>query len=387
MDSREKEAEALMMIKDPGLTLGKALTRYNERISVHKKGHVQERYRANSIRRHSLARKKLHEITTVDIASYRDDRLATPFGPDGKTISPSTVRLELSLLSDLFTVGEIEWGACGGNPVSKVRKPKIPPGRQRRLERFEEKRIIRYCTETGNDLVCAIICFALETSMRRGEILGLRWENVDMSARVAHLPETKNGSKRDVPLSLAAMRILNRIGPQMSGVVFDCNVNRFKSAGRLIITKTRIQDLHFHDLRHEAISRLFELGTLDMMEIAAISGHKSLQMLKRYTHLRARLLVSKLDGGKSFHRGVRAIMQIFLPYPASVSNLDDRFKLSFLDFIDIEVEHEDKDRAVELASNALLRRLAGLMKDCRIPPRPSLAFDEEGPAYMLISPM
>jgi integrase len=376
-----------MMIKEPGLTLGKALTRYNERISVHKKGHIQECYRANSIRRHKLARKRLSEITTVDIAGYRDDRLATPFGAGGKTISPSTVRLELSLLSDLFTIGEIEWGACSGNPVAKVRKPKIPPGRQRRLERFEEKRIVRYCTETGNDLVCAIICFALETCMRRGEILGLLWENVDMNARTAHLPSTKNGSKRDVPLSLAAIRILNRIGPKMTGPVFDCNVNRFKSAWRLIIEKTRIVDLHFHDLRHEAISRLFELGTLDMMEIAAISGHRSLQMLKRYTHLRARLLVSKLDGGKNFHRGVRAIMQIFLPYPASVSNVEDKFRLSFMDFGDIQVEHEDKERAVELASNALLRRLASLMKDCRIPPRPNMGLDEESPDYLLISPM
>jgi integrase len=372
---------------ETGLVLGDALTRYNDRISVHKKGHSQERYRANSIRRHPLAKKVISEITSVDIAGYRDDRLATLFGVAGKTISPSTVRLELSLLSDLFTIAEIEWGACSGNPVLKVRKPKIPPGRQRRLERYEEKRIIRYCTETGNDLVCAIICFALETCMRRGEILGLLWENVDMSARVAHLPDTKNGSKRDVPLSLAAMRILNKIGPQMSGPVFDCNVNRFKSAWRLIVSKTRIRDLHFHDLRHEAISRLFELGTLDMMEIAAISGHKSLQMLKRYTHLRARMLVSKLDGGKNFHRGVRAVMQIFLPYPASVTTLVDKFQLSFLDFTDIQVEHEDMTRAVELASDALLRRLAGLMKDCRIPPRPNMALDEESDDFVLINPM
>ena len=124
-----------------------------------------------------------------------------------------------------------------------------------------------------------------------------------------------------------------------------------------------------------------------MMEIAAISGHKSLQMLKRYTHLRARMLVSKLDGGKNFHRGVRAVMQIFLPYPASVRREDDRFYLSFLDFADIQIEHDDKQTAVELASNALLRRLAQLMKDCHIPPRPNMTVDEEGEGFMLISPV
>ncbi|MFC6281239.1 site-specific integrase [Polaromonas aquatica] len=369
------------------LLLKDALAKYTDRISSQKKGQIQEQYRANTIRRYPLALKPIDEITTVDIADYRDLRLKTIFGKDGKSISPSTVRLELSLLSDVFTIAEIEWGACSGNPVTKVRKPKIPPGRQRRLERYEEKRILRYCALTKNHLVAAIVSFGLETAMRRGEILGLLWEHVDLQSRVAHLPDTKNGSKRDVPLSLAAVRILNSLGPMRTGLVFDCNVNRFKSAWRLIMQKTRIVDLRFHDLRHEAISRLFELGTLDMMEIAAISGHKSLQMLKRYTHLRARMLVSKLDGGKNFHRGVRAVMQIFMPYPASVRNEGDRFHLSFLDFTDIQVDHEEMQEAVALASNALLRRLAALMKDCRIPPRPNMTVDEEGEDFMLISPV
>lgn len=369
------------------LTLKAALAQYNDRISSQKKGNIQECYRANTIGRHPLASKFLHTITTVDIAEYRDDRLKTPFGKDGKTIAPATVRLELALLSDLFTIAEIEWGACSTNPVQKVRKPRVPPGRQRRLERYEEKRILRYCAESKNTLVAAIISFAIETAMRRGEILGLRWENININARVAQLPETKNGTIRDVPLSLAAMRILSGLGPMRSGLVFDCNVNRFKSAWRLIMQKTRITDLRFHDLRHEAVSRLFELGTLDMMEISAISGHKSLQMLKRYTHLRARLLVSKLDGGKNFHRGVRAAMQIFLPYPASVRIEDGRFQISFLDFADIRVEHENKQTAADHASNALLRRLAQLMKDCRIPPRPNMTIDEDSPEFMLISPV
>lgn len=253
------------------LLLKDALAKYNDRISSQKKGHIQEQYRANTIRRHPLALKPIDEITTVDIADYRDHRLKTEFGKAGKTISPSTVRLELSLLSDLFTIAEIEWGACTSNPVTKVRKPKIPSGRQRRLERYEEKRILRFCAQTNNDLVAAIISFGLETAMRRGEILGLLWEHVDLNSRVAHLPDTKNGSKRDVPLSLAAVRILNALGPKRTGLTFDCNVNRFKSAWRLTMQKTRIVDLRFHDLRHEAISRLFELGTLDMLEIAAIS--------------------------------------------------------------------------------------------------------------------
>lgn len=369
------------------LTLRDALRQYNERISSQKKGKVQENYRANTICKHPMASMVLDKITSVDIAKYRDDRLQTLHGKDGKTISPSTVRLELALLSDLFTIADIEWGACDGNPVSKIRKPKVAAGRTRRLERFEEKRILRCCLQTNNPLIAAIVSFAIETAMRRGEILGMRWEHVDLITRVVRLPDTKNGTVRDVPLSLAAVRILNGIGQLRSGPVFDCNVNRFKSAWRLIMQKTRIVDLRFHDLRHEAVSRLFELGTLDMMEIAAISGHKSLSMLKRYTHLRARMLVSKLDGGKNFHRGVRAVMQIFMPYPASLVNENGHFKLSFLDFADIQVQHVDRQVAIEHASNALLRKLGQLMKDCRIPPRPNMTTDEEAAGFLLISPL
>ena len=130
---------------------------------------------------------------------------------------------------------------------------------------------------------------ALETAMRQGELLKLEWEHINLRIGIAHLPETKNGSKRDVPLSIKARAALLRMGVKQRGRVFSYTSNGLKSAWRIMMQRLGIEDLHFHDTRHEAASRLSELGRLDIMEIAAITGHKSLAMLKRYTHLFSQL--------------------------------------------------------------------------------------------------
>src|SRR5690606_24002584 len=125
-----------------------------------------------------------------------------------------------------------------------------------------------------NPELYSIIVLALATAMRQGEILSLRWEHINFKTRIAHLPATKNGSKRDVPLTIKAREALVRLGPQRAGAVFRYSNHGIKSTWRFMMKKLGIENLKFHDLRHEAISRMFELGTLDMMEIAAISGHK-----------------------------------------------------------------------------------------------------------------
>jgi integrase len=262
-----------------------ALRKYTERISISKRGYQQERYRAKMMGRSFLGKLALAEVTTVDIANYRDMRLNSISRSTNRPVSANTVRLELALLSDMFNVGIIEWGECQDNPVLRVRKPKLPPGRDRRVTWGEERRILRMALAYKNDEVYSIVVLAIETAMRQGEILGLTWENIDLRSRIAHLPITKNGTKRDVPLSLRAVDALSRRGIKTEGPVFEYTTDGFKSAWRAILERANIDDLHFHDLRHEAVSRLFELGTLDVMEVATISGHKSMQMLKRYTHL------------------------------------------------------------------------------------------------------
>lgn len=142
--------------------------------------------------------------------------------------------------------------------------------------------------------VIAVIRFAIETAMRRGEILQLEWRHVDLQRRTAHLPRTKNGYARTVPLTNGAMEILLRQDPRIdSKLVFNVTSDALKMCWRRIMIKTQLDDLHFHDLRHEAISRLFEMG-LSMPEVALISGHRDPRMLMRYTHLVPYQLAQKL---------------------------------------------------------------------------------------------
>lgn len=340
-------------IKIRKMTLNRALDKYLKTVSVHKKGHLQEVYRVNVIKRHPVADRYMDEITTVDIASYRDQRLAQINPRTGRQITGNTVRLELALLSSLFNIARVEWGTCRMNPVELVRKPKISSGRDRRLTSGEERRLSRYFRDKNQQLY-VIFHLALETAMRQGEILTLRWEHLDLQHGVAHLPETKNGSPRDVPLSRKARSYLQMLPQQLNGNVFTYTSSGFKSAWRTALLDLKIENLHFHDLRHEAISRFFELGTLNVIEVAAISGHRSLNMLKRYTHLRAYQLVSKLDARR---KQTSKISPYFVPYPATVGNRNGLFVVTLHDF-DLETRAETREQAISHASVLLLRTLA-----------------------------
>lgn len=132
--------------------------------------------------------------------------------------------------------------------------------------------------------------------MRRGELLGLRWEHVHLAKRIVHLPVTKNGECRDVPLSHRAtstLTILLTCKQPDAELVFPMSANSVRLAFERLRTRAKMPDFHFHDLRHEAITRLFERG-LSIAEVSAISGHRELRMFQRYTHLRAIDLVSRL---------------------------------------------------------------------------------------------
>lgn len=368
------------------VTLANGLRHYKRVVSILKKGYEQESYRISQLLRSDLAQKYVHEITSVDIAAYRDSRLTTINPKTGSLISPATVRLEMSLLSNFFDLARIEWGyTASSNPCSDVRKPKPPPGRERRLTVREERLILRYAYAHKNPELYSIVVIALATAMRQAEILGLCWEHINFRSRVAHLPDTKNGSKRDVPLSAKARDALIRLGIKQEGRVFAYTKHGIKSTWRFMTQKLQIQDLHFHDLRHEAISRLFELGTLDMMEVAAISGHKSVAMLKRYTHLRANKLVHKLEGSRNKAR--LAVLRDLVPYPGVVgSNIDQTVSIHFPDFEQeaIQVCADDLESAVRKAQDALLRTLLGIIRDGRNVPPPDHYLTTVDPARILM---
>ena len=179
------------------------------------------------------------------------------------------------------------------NPVACIRQPSLPKGRDRRLEGDEEQSLLGACRRSTNHWLLPLVCFALETAMRRGELLTLEWQDVHVAQGWVHLPDTKNGSPRDVPLSPKDQAILADLPHDLSGRVFPVHFEALKSAWRRLLGRSGVVGLRFHDLRHEATSRFFEKG-LNVMEVATITGHRDLRMLQRYTHLRAEDLALKL---------------------------------------------------------------------------------------------
>ena len=207
--------------------------------------------------------------------------------------SPKTLLIYLATLRHMFNIAAREWGMESlRNPVDLVRKPKLPSGRDRRLVGDELPRLLAAAQVYGGE-IGALITWAIETAMRRGEIAAMRWDHLDRLARVLLIPETKTGTPRRVPLSTAALAVLDGLPRRLDGRVWGMRPDSISQAFERVCKAAGIKGLTFHDLRHEATSRLFEKG-LNPMEVAAITGHKTLQMLKRYTHLRAEDLVGRL---------------------------------------------------------------------------------------------
>jgi integrase len=268
------------------LTLGELVIRYRDQVTVTKKGWEQETWRLNAFLRHRICRKKLSKLSSVDFASYRDDRL--------KVVKPKSLKTELSPIHNLFEVARDEWGIpIMANPLDKVKLKAPDNRRERRLRDGELERILEAASNRQNPYIVPIILFALETAMRRGEILSLTWMQVDWKRSSATLSDSKNGHSRTIPLTPTAQQILGSIDPS-SEKVFPTTANAVRLNWQRIIKDANIEDLHFHDLRHEAISKLFELG-LTVPEVASISGHRDARMLLRYAHASANLVAAKLS--------------------------------------------------------------------------------------------
>lgn len=207
--------------------------------------------------------------------------------------------------------------------------------------------------------------------MRQGEILSLLWENVSWNKRTALLPITKNGDTREVPLSKTAYSILSEhLTPQVKGKVFTYSSSGLKSSWRFFIRELGILDFHFHDLRHCAISSLLERG-LNTIEVATISGHRSMAMLKRYSHLNARLLVEKLDPKPRAKRERPILRNHLPPYPVIVTKYCRAIRVDFPDFINFSFVGNNEKLVLKEAQAQLLQKLVGMLCDGEIPPPPS----------------
>lgn len=270
-------------------TLGELLERYQREVSPLKRGATQEIQRIDVLRRHDLAYRTLIGLSQQDIATFRDERL--------QSVAPSTTVRELAILSHVLEVGIRDWGLpLAKNVVKLVRRPVIRNERSRRLTGDEEQRLLDACDAGQIPFFRTILILAIETGMRRGEILGLKWSDISDNRRVVTLAMTKNGSGREVPLSqraFEALRIWKGHPSVDTSTVFPMRAGTLEQAWRRVLSRAKISGLRFHDLRHEGVSRLFERG-LNMMEVSSVSGHKEMRMLRRYTHLCADDLVSRL---------------------------------------------------------------------------------------------
>lgn len=274
-----------------GTTLRQLLERYLDEITPTKDSAYTEAVRLRKlIREQAFCDLALADLSPKAFSDYRNARLAQ--------VKPGTVHRELGLIRHALEVARREWGIdLPANPLDKVRRPKLHNARDRRLAPGEYERLQVALGRTRNPWISPIVEFAIHTAMRRGEILALRWEQVNLSQRTAYIADSKTGVPRTIPLLDGALGVLEslRDNADESGRVFPVSMEALKQAWERVRTRAGLEDFHFHDLRHEAISRFCEMG-LTLPEVALISGHKDPRMLFRYVNLRPADLAQKLSG-------------------------------------------------------------------------------------------
>lgn len=266
-------------------TLADLIDRYKKEVTPTKRGAVQEKYRLGVVRADKIATLNIKSITSADVAAFRDRRL-------GK-VKPVTARHDLCALSGVFEHARLEWSYPITNPVRGIRKPSIGQGRDRRLVGNEEERLLAAFQNCRNSWIKPLFQFSIETACRQSEALKLKWADVDLGKRIAVLRGTKNGDNRIIPLSGKVLQVLAALPRDLKGNVFPVPMTTVRSAFEYARERAGIEGLRWHDLRHEAVSRLHERG-LSTVEVASISGHKTLACLARYSHMKVERLAEKL---------------------------------------------------------------------------------------------
>lgn len=267
------------------LTVGALLQRYELEVTSRKRGQRFEASRIRTFLRSPLANVAVHRLSAQMVAAYRDERL--------NRVSGETVRRELTVLRHCIEIGRKEWGApFAGNPVRQITLPSPSKVRGQRLPEGAEASLMAALSKTRVWYLRPLIMLALETGMRRGELLALEWSNIDLSARLAVLMISKSGYGRSIPLTPTAIGVLSNI-PINNNRVFPVKENAVRLAWERLRKRAGLDDVKLHSMRHEAISRMFEMG-LSIPEVSLISGHRTLSCLQRYTHVRPEHVAEKL---------------------------------------------------------------------------------------------
>lgn len=284
-------------------TLRALVERYRDEVTPSKRGASQEGYLLGAILRpESVAQPMLDllvtEISPADVARWRDARL--------KQVKPATLAREWATLGHVLAHGAREWSIPlpNGNPFRQARKPQVMNAKDRRVSDAEID-AITVATESAH--LAGLVRLAVETGARRGELLALTWSNIDLKRRTARLPSgtTKNGHARVLPLSPRALAVLEAMPRRLDGKLFDLRADSVTQAFSRAVAHAKrdykgedagfLEGVTFHCLRHEALSRLAEQGW-GATEIAAVSGHRTLQLVQRYVHHRPEDLARKMAG-------------------------------------------------------------------------------------------
>ena len=276
-DMEQKLDRQELRIDHQEATLRDLVNRYLTEVVPLKRSNESEEIVLLSFLKEKFVDLSIYKINAEHFAKYRDRRL--------KTVKPATFVRQVGILQHLYNTAIKEWGFEFKNPVKSIRKPIIRNKRNRRLTDTECQQIVG--GNYSHQLLRSIIELALETGMRRGELLRIQRDHIKDQTLL--IPYAKNGESRIIPLTKRARQILDH-----ASLPFPVSANGLRLAWQRLRERFSIKDLHFHDLRHEAISRFFEKG-LSVAEVALISGHKDVRMLFRYTHLKAEDIVGKIN--------------------------------------------------------------------------------------------
>ena len=258
-------------------TLSSILHEYLAKVTPAKKSHASEARRLNRLLKDPIASYRVCDLSPEVLAKFRDRRLEQGLRASG---------YDLQLIRHALNVAKAEWGVTlQSNPVDAIRMPPKPKPRERRLKPGEYELLLSHAAISQSWFMKPLIILAVETGMRLGEMLKLTWDDWDSEKRTLHLRDTKNGSNRLIPLSVNATAAIQTLTKSHQRIL-PTNYQAVKSAWRRLCSRAGIQQLRFHDLRHEAISRWFENG-MTLAEVAILSGHRTKSSLLAYAHVKS----------------------------------------------------------------------------------------------------
>lgn len=288
---------------DKQLSFGEAAEHYIKNHSIHKRNCKTETGTIRTLIRY-WGQEHAQNIDKAKVFALRDDLLS-------RGRSGDTVNHYYNAISKIYQMLQTEWSIAVDNPIKGMKRLPANPSRTKRINGEIETALLLACEQSTSKLLKPIVQFAIETGMRRGEFMGLKWPDIDLASRRAFLHVTKNGEPRQVPLTLKAVQILHEVKNEHPELVFPLSMDALRRYFERAVKTAKgnwissglnpFEGLRIHDLRHEALSRLSDAG-LNVIELSHISGHKTLAMLARYTHPSHEAIFAKLDVKHSINK-------------------------------------------------------------------------------------